>query len=37
MILKILWNTKASIKYSNNMNDIDKNIEEYNPEKNEKY
>ena len=35
--LKYLNDSKAFIGYSNDMDDIYKNIEEYNPNKNEKY
>ena len=35
--LKYLNDSKAFIEYLNDMNDIYKNIEEYNPKKNEKY
>ena len=35
--LKCLNDSKAFIEYSNDMDDIYKNIEDYNPNKNEKY
>ena len=35
--LKVLNDSKAFIEYSNNMDDIYKNIEEYNPNKKRKF